>query len=164
MDERYHRLRKALPEGVQLILSVGARPKIVSMLADIKRQQDACTHEWNPTIAGGWYDGRDVRVCGKCGQKEILGSAHQRRRKALSKMVIESEGVKREVALPAALCISKEVAYQIRDAMNQFIGSESSYGWVTVHRETVESAGPNTKPLPWRAAAPPVTVEVAREK
>lgn len=67
----------------------------------------------------------------------------------MSKLVIESHGVKREVPLPCGLCISREVAFQIREAMNAFLSSEASYGWTTVHRETVERAPNNTKPLSW---------------
>lgn len=71
----------------------------------------------------------------------------------MSKMIIESAGIKREVFLPCGICISREVAYKLRDAMNQFIGSEGSYGWVTVHRDEVDSAGPNTQPISWDAPA-----------
>jgi hypothetical protein len=68
----------------------------------------------------------------------------------LSRLIIESEGVKREIPLPCAICITLETAHAIRDAMNQFIGNEgATYGWVTIHREKVDQKS-DSKPLTWR--------------
>lgn len=60
-----------LPEGCRMIIDPHNRLRIVSMLAEIAERQANCQHEFNPTIVGGWYDGRDVRVCKECGEIEV---------------------------------------------------------------------------------------------
>jgi hypothetical protein len=70
----------------------------------------------------------------------------------MSRIVIETEGVKREVPLPCAVLITREQAYAIRESMNSFIGEENcTYGWVTIHREKVDQRS-NSKPLSWKEA------------
>lgn len=74
------------------------------------------------------------------------------------KIVIEAEGVKREIRAPLGMCMSQEDAWRLVDILHQHFGTRdvpgsSPYGWVEVHPR-IEQV-PNTPPLPWKDRAKP---------
>ena len=69
------------------------------------------------------------------------------------KLTISSEGVKRELNTPFALCISsKDLGSLIRELQFVHAGMESNnmpFGWVRIDPSHPCDAPPNTKPLGW---------------
>lgn len=74
----------------------------------------------------------------------------------MTKIVIESNYVKRELALPAQICVTRQTAHKIREAMEAFIGSDASYGWVTIHDDEAQTRA-NSTPLSWSEGSPAPT-------
>jgi len=74
----------------------------------------------------------------------------------MTKITIESCYVKREIPLPAQICVTRQTAYKIREAMEAFLGSEASYGWVTIHDDEAQTRA-NSKPLSWFERSPDPT-------
>lgn len=77
----------------------------------------------------------------------------------MTTIIIESHYVKREVPLPAQICVNRQTAHKIREAMEAFLGSEASYGWVTIHDDEAQSRA-NSKPLSWSEGSPDPTGDV----
>jgi hypothetical protein len=63
----------------QRVMSIIDRCKSPAMIEAVTRLldiQSKCPHrKYNPTIKGGWKDGRDCRVCSDCGKIDILDAS-----------------------------------------------------------------------------------------
>jgi hypothetical protein len=68
------------------------------------------------------------------------------------KLVIEFDGVKREITIPFRICGGAEDLRQLQRALSAVLDRDQPlyYGWVDVTRLPPESK-PNTSPISWRA-------------
>lgn len=63
-------------ERILRIADHAKTPAAVKAVEAIVAAQAACRHrKYNPTIKGGWKDGRDCRVCSDCGRIDVLTSS-----------------------------------------------------------------------------------------
>jgi hypothetical protein len=72
----------------------------------------------------------------------------EQRLSSTKKLVIEFDGVKRDLAIPFRICASRETLIQIARAVNDVLAGDWCYGWLDVTERPKESR-PNTKPIGW---------------
>lgn len=70
-----------------------------------------------------------------------------------NKITIAKDGVKRTLTLPLEICLSKDTARHIRDALKQADHDEFAYGWIKIAVEPPDQGQANTPPLDWNEAA-----------
>lgn len=64
------------------------------------------------------------------------------------KIVIDAQGVKREIEGPYSICASAPDLRRLRDAIAGFLVREDQvYGWVEIVEKPVHA--PDSKPKPW---------------
>ena len=63
------------------------------------------------------------------------------------KLVIEAEGVKREIIGPYALCASREDLKLLDAALTRWLSGTSTFGWCDIVELPRSTA--NTPPMPW---------------
>jgi hypothetical protein len=62
-------------ERIATIVKHVRSPSMAAAAARILEVQAHCLHlSYNPTIKGGFVDGRDCRVCSLCGKIDVLGA------------------------------------------------------------------------------------------
>jgi hypothetical protein len=67
-----------------------------------------------------------------------------------SKILIEHDGVKRELAYPFNICISRaDMEHLVKEFQRALADEEWSYGWKPVHGPIRFSTAPGTLPRRW---------------
>ncbi len=65
------------------------------------------------------------------------------------RIVIAKNGIKREIAFPFELCLSREAAQWLRDQLKQMDHDEATYGWITIAHPVDMQGAVNCLPLRW---------------
>ena len=80
----------------------------------------------------------------------------------VDRSVIVKDGIKREIAFPFELCLSRDAARWLRDQLKQMDHDEATYGWVTIAHPVEMQGSPNSQPLRWEDTSstenPPSTI------
>lgn len=66
------------------------------------------------------------------------------------RLIIEAEGVKRELNGPFRLCAGANDLRALRDQLDRIISEPFTYGWNTIW-PAPQDAGPDTPPQTWRS-------------
>lgn len=72
-----------------------------------------------------------------------------------NKVVIEYDGVKRDLAVPFQMCVGRETLELIASAINtrlQEMEPPHTYGWLEVVERPIST--PNDAPIAWKQGAP----------
>lgn len=64
------------------------------------------------------------------------------------KVVIDYDGVKREISGPFQICIGPDEAEALRQAILEFLDRGGTFGWVTVYVRPPSTT--NTAPIGWK--------------
>lgn len=81
------------------------------------------------------------------------------------KLIIEKDGVKRELEAPFNLCIASDTIRDLQDQLSLILIDQerkgSGYGWVTIYPKTRTIS--NTKPIPWTSgSAEPIRSDMGK--